>query len=330
MTSAKHILLCGAALLGGSLPAHSAPQESFLEADAGTGLLKGTLLTPASPPTATVLIVPGSGPTDRDGNSPLGVKASTYRLLAEGLAAHGVATLRIDKRGMFASATAAADANAVTIPDYVADVNAWIAVLRKQTGASCVWVLGHSEGGLVALAAGKAPDVCGLVLVSTAGRPLGAVLREQLEANPANAALLDPATRAIASLERGERVDATTLPPALQGLFRPQVQGFLISDMSYDPGRLVAELHKPVLVLQGQRDLQVGEVDARRLKQMDPAAELVLLPDVNHVLKSVPPEDRQANVAAYADPSLPLAAGVVDAIAGFLSRNAPNAGKQAP
>jgi len=211
-----------------------------------------------------------------------------------------------------------------------ADVNAWIAVLRKTTGAPCVRVLGHSEGGLVALAAGQAPDICGLVLVSTAGRPLAEVLREQLAANPDNAALLDPAMRAIAALERGERVDATTLPAALRGLFNPRVQGFLISDMSCDPGQLVAQLQKPVLVLQGQRDIEVGEADARRLKQKAPRAELVLLPGVNHVLKAVPTDDRGTNVAAYADPSLPLVPGVVDAIAGFLSRNAVATGKQTP
>ena len=326
MTSARRILLCGAVLLGGALPARSAPQESFLEAHAGAGLLKGTLLTPSSPPTSTVLIVPGSGPTDRDGNNPLGVQASTYRLLAEGLAAHGVATLRIDKRGMFASATAAADANAVTIPDYVADVDAWVAVLRKETGAPCVWVLGHSEGGLVALAAATpGPGICGLILVSTPGRPMGEVIRAQLKANPANAPLLEQALPAIDALERGEHVDTKDMHPALLRLFSPAVQGFLISAFSYDPARLVAGVAKPVLVLQGQSDLQVGEADARLLKQADPRAELLLLPGVNHVLKTAPAEDRRANLATYADPSLPLAAGVVDAITQFLAHAAPSA-----
>jgi pimeloyl-ACP methyl ester carboxylesterase len=323
MTSAKAIPLCAALLLGGVLPAHAAPQESFLEAPAGAGLLKGTLLTPSSAPTATVLIVPGSGPTDRDGNNPLGVKASTYRLLAEGLAARGVATLRIDKRGMYASATAAANANAVTLPDYVDDMNAWVGVLRKQTGAPCVWVLGHSEGGLVALAAAqRVPGLCGLILVSTPGRPLGEVLRSQLKANPANAPLLDQALPAIDKLERGERVDTTNMNPALMPLFRPAVQGFLINAFSYDPARLVADVAKPVLVLQGQSDVQVGEADARLLKQANPRAELVLLPGVNHVLKQVTGDDRRANIATYSDPSLPLAPGVVDAIARFLAHGA--------
>jgi hypothetical protein len=89
--------------------------ETVLEAAGPKGPLKGTLLTPNSKPTAVVLIIPGSGPTDRDGNNPLGVNASPYRLLAEGLAAKGFATLRIDKRGMFASAMAVEDGNAVAM-----------------------------------------------------------------------------------------------------------------------------------------------------------------------------------------------------------------------
>jgi fermentation-respiration switch protein FrsA (DUF1100 family) len=107
--------------------------------------------------------------------------------------------------------------------------------------------------------------------------------------------------------------------PALLRLFSPKVQGFLISAFSYDPGELLAGYAKPVLILQGQRDIQVREADAQLLKQADPAASLLLLPDVNHVLKFVTSDDRMANIATYTDAGLPLAPGVVDAIASFLT-----------
>ena len=315
----KSVVL-GAGLLACSVSAEPAVSESFLESAGPTGPLKGSLLAPGSKPVAVVLIVPGSGPTDRDGNSPAGIKASTYRLLAEGLASRGVTTLRIDKRGMFASAAATPDANAVTIADYVEDVRSWVSVLRNETHTPCVWLLGHSEGGLVAMVAARdQAGVCGLILVAAAGRPMGEVLREQLKANPANGPLLDPAMSAIDALEQGRRVDTETMHPALQGLFEPAVQGFLISAYSYDPRRLVAGISKPVLVLQGQRDIQVGEADARLIQQAEPRAKLVLLPNVNHVLKSVTSHDLRANLATYADPGLPLASGVVDAIAAFLN-----------
>ena len=109
---------------------------------------------------------------------------------------------------------------------------------------------------------------------------------------------------------------------AVQNLFYPAVQGFLINIFSFNPAHLIARMPKPVLVLQGQRDLQVPEHDARQLKSANPNATLVLLPNVNHVLKAVNSDDRGENSAAYTNASLPLAAGVVDAIAQFLTHNA--------
>lgn len=297
----------------------AARADTVLEAAGPAGPLKGALVMPQASPGAVVLIIPGSGPTDRDGNSPAGLQASTYRLLAEGLGQRGVASLRIDKRGMFGSAAATPDPNAVTIADYAVDVRAWVDVLRRQTSARCVWLLGHSEGGLVALATAKEEShLCGLILVAAPGRPLAQVLREQLKTNPANAPILGQALTAIDALERGQRVDVAPLHPALQGLFNPAVQGFLISAFSYDPQRLLAAYDRPVLVVQGQRDLQVSVTDAQRLIQAHALARLALIPNANHVLKAVNSDDRGENLATYANPRLPLAPGVLEAIADFV------------
>ncbi|EKZ6372358.1 alpha/beta fold hydrolase [Klebsiella aerogenes] len=301
--------------------------ETVLDAAGPKGPLKGTLLTPNQKTTAIVLIVPGSGPTDRDGNNPLGVHASPYRLLAEGLAAKGFATLRIDKRGMFTSAMAVEDANAVTIADYVDDVRAWVKVLRRQMYNPCIWVLGHSEGGLVALASAQEEDVCGVVLIATPGRPMGEVLRGQLIANPENEMLLKQALPIIDALEHRRRVDITNMHPALQNLFNPAVQGFLINAFSYNPCQLISTISKPVLVLQGQRDLQVKDTDARLLKAANPQASLVILPNMNHVMKEVISDDRKVNIASYAEPALPLAPGLIDSLEHFLLHT-PNSAKK--
>ena len=282
------------------------------------GPLSGTLLD-AGKGAPVVLIIPGSGPTDRDGNNPLGITAAPYRMLAEGLAAKGVSTVRIDKRGMFGSKAAIADANKVTIGDYAADAHSWAAAVRKQTGAKCVWLLGHSEGALVAEAAVQNPrDLCGAILVSGAGRKLSDVIRGQLRANPANAPVLDSAMAALDSLDRGRHVDVTNMNPALLPLFRPQVQDYLIDMFRQDPATLAASLQVPVLIVQGERDLQVKPFDAAALAKAQPRAKLVLLPEMNHVLKDVASDDRAANIATYADPSLPVDSGAVDAIAAFV------------
>ena len=295
-------------------------QDLPVTAPGPTGPLAGSLMGEGKG-RPVVLIVPGSGPTDRDGNSPLGITAGSYRLLAEALAAKGVTTVRIDKRGMFGSKAAVADANAVTIADYAADVHAWAKVLRTKTGAPCVWVLGHSEGGLIALAAAQTPaDLCGLILVATPGRPMGAVLREQLAANPANAPIMGQIEALFKAYETGKPIDRAALHPALSAAFPPQLDGYMHSLLFCDPAKLIAAYKGPVLIEQGGRDLQVQPADARRLAAAQPRATLVMVADANHALKHVGSDDRAANLATYADPSLPLANGIVGPIAAVVKR----------
>lgn len=309
-----------AILLSALLAAPSVASE--VEAPGPSGPLRGTMLAPSGtekPP--VMLIIPGSGPTDRDGNSPLGLRGSSYRLLAEGLAEQGVATLRIDKRGMFGSAKAVPDANAVTVADYVADIRAWMKVAQEKTGAPCTWLLGHSEGGLVVLAAAaKSQDICGVVLAAAPGRRLSDVLREQIGANPANAPIMADATKALDALDAGKPVDVSAMHPALQGLFAPQIQAFLISLYAHDPATLAAASKRPLLIIQGTNDIQVKEADARRLAAARPDATLLMLPDVTHMLKVLKESGMAAQVAHYADPSAPLAPGLAEAIAGFVKQ----------
>jgi pimeloyl-ACP methyl ester carboxylesterase len=282
------------------------------------GPLAGTFVD-AGRRAPVVLIIPGSGPTDRDGNNPLGVSAAPYRLLAEALAAHGVSTVRMDKRGLFGSKGAVANPNDVTIGDYAADARSWIGAIRTRTRVRCVWLLGHSEGSLIALATAQEPDrICGVISVSGAGRRLSDVIRDQLRASPANASVLDSAIKALDSLERGEHVEITAMHPALQRLFAPQVQGFMIDMFRYDPAKLAAGLKVPLLIIQGERDLQVSPADAQTLAAAQPKAKLDLLPRMNHVLKDVDSDDRSANLATYSNPSLPVDAEAVDAIARFV------------
>lgn len=303
--------------LAAALAATAAPPvETFVEI---AGPLKGTQLAPAGGAKAPVaVILPGSGPTDRDGNSPMGVKGSTYKLLAESLAAKGVTTVRIDKRGMFASAGAAADANKVFIADLAADANAWAADLKKRTGAPCVWLIGHSEGAMVAELAGQTgKDLCGLVLLASPGEKISDTIRQQLKAGVPAGPMLDKSLANLDALETGGTVDTTGLPPSLQNLFAPQIRDYLKALFAHDPVALVKGYKGRVLLVQGKNDLQIPVAHAERLKAAKPDATLVELDGVNHVLK-VAPADRAGNMATYADPSLPLAPGVAEAIADFV------------
>lgn len=301
-----------------AVTAIAAPVSTEISAKGPSAPLAGTLLD-AGKGAPVALIIPGSGPTDRDGNNPLGVRAASYRLLAEALAARGVSTVRIDKRGMFGSKAAVADANQVTIADYAVDTHSWVASIRARTGAKCVWLIGHSEGGLVALAAAQKPaGVCGVVALATPGRPLSTIMREQLRANPANASILAEAESALDRIEAGKAVDTSPMTAALRPLFNEAIQPYLRDLFSHDPARLAASLKVPLLILSAGADLQIAPIDAKVLAAAQPNAALVTVAGANHVLKIVKDGDRPANLAAYGDPSLPVASGIVDAIVFFV------------
>jgi pimeloyl-ACP methyl ester carboxylesterase len=278
--------------------------------------LHGTLLTPDGDTRAAALIIAGSGPTDRDGNSRLGVTASSYRLLAEGLAAHGVATVRTDKRGVGASAFALTSETELVFTDYADDARAWAAETARLTGQPCAWLIGHSEGALVALAAVEASDdtICGLVLLSGAGRTARVVLEEQLGPQLPEP-LRTQAFHALAELEAGRLVPDA--PSALAALFRPSVQPYLISWLALDPAKLAAGYDGPMMIGQGSTDVQTTVADAEALAAARPDAHLVVWDGVNHLLK-IAPAERAANIATYSNPDLPLAPGVVDEVAGFI------------
>lgn len=282
------------------------------------GQLAGTLIDPDRH-APTLILIPGSGPTDRNGDNPLGVKGGIYRQLADQLAALGVATLLIDKRGMFGSKAAVADANAVRLADYAADVAGWTA-LMKARGKPCVWLAGHSEGGLVALLAAQTPKgICGLVLLASPGRPLGVLLREQLKPQ-LPAAMMASAETAISTLEQGGKVDSASVPAPLASLFNPAVQGFLTDLIRTDPARLAAATRLPLLIIQGDADLQVRLADAHALAAARPDASLIVVPGINHLWKPAKADDRAANLATYGDAKLAIDPAVARAVAGFVKR----------
>ncbi|MBX3531386.1 MAG: alpha/beta hydrolase [Rhizobiaceae bacterium] len=304
-----------------TIAAAAQPVSREVEATVADGTLRGTLLAPAAASKAAAVIVAGSGPTDRNGNSPLGISASTYRMLAEALAERGVATVRYDKRGIGGSAAVAPDANAVTVAAFAGDAAAWIEVARREVGTPCAWLVGHSEGGLMSLVAAQDnASVCGLVLLSAPGRRFGDLLRDQLWSNPANWFLMSDALRAIAALERGEKVDVSGMHEALQRLFYPGVQGYLIDLFSRDPAALAAAETRPMLIVQGGNDIQVKRLDFDALAAAQPKAETLFMLAMNHVLKDVPENDPAANIGSYSNPDLPLAAGLADELATFLTR----------
>lgn len=286
--------------------------------DAVPAPLAGTLTLPArGGPVPGVLILGDAGRTDRDGNRP-GWHNDTLRLLAAGLAACGVASLRADRRGVGGSAPASVDEETLRFDSLADDAVAWFARLRREPGIGRVALLGHGEGALVATLAARRVPADRLVLVAGAGRPAGQVLRAQLSTRlVASPALLRRADDTLARLERGE-TDAFP-PAALAAMFRPGIQPFLISWFRIDPVAALAATAMPALVVQGSSDLQVETADARRLAAARPGISLALFEGMNHVLRPAS-ADWAENLASYARPEAPLMSGLVARICDFLVR----------
>ena len=291
------------------------PVSTPVELPSSPAPLHGTLLTPEDQTRAAAVIIAGSGPTDRDGNSPIGVTGGVYRQLAEGLAERGVATVRYDKRGIADSTAAATDEANLTFDTMIDDAKAWARLTAERTGQPCVWLIGHSEGALIGqAAAADNPLVCGLVLLSPVGERAGVAVRRQLEAALPEAMKAD-AFAILDELEAGRTVAQT--PPALAALFRPSVQPYLISYLMVDPEALIAEYDRPVLLGHGSTDIQVPLSNAERLAKAQSRAEVVIFDGLNHVLRPAP-MDRAGNAATYGDASIPLGAEVAPAVADFI------------
>jgi len=283
--------------------------------DTGTGELFGSLLLPKSAtPVPVVLIISGSGPTDRDGNNPEGGRNDSLKRLAWVLAKHNIASVRYDKRGVAASLAATPDERNLSVEAYVADTEAWGRKLKADPRFSQLILLGHSEGALIASLAAPSIDAAAVISMSGSARPIDQVLRQQLS-NRLPPPLMQRSNELLDSLKAGKTDD--NVPPPLQVIFRPSVQPYLISLFRQDPAAAFARLKMPALIIQGSNDIQVGVNDARLLKAAKPDAELALIEGMNHVLRIVP-NDVKRQLASYKDPQLPLAAELGTRILAFI------------
>ncbi len=299
------------------LPPNSAFTEKEVTLQTATGQLHGLLtISQQTPKTPLVIIVAGSGPTDRDGNNPMGVKASTYKMLAEDLAELGISALRFDKRGIAKSAGAMVSESELRFDHYIEDVMAWVEKLQLYPQFSQIIVAGHSEGSLLGMVAARRAGADGFISIAGPGRPINQILEEQLQNAPQS--MKEEINKVMKSLKSGETVENVSM--ALFSLFRPSVQPYLINWMQYDPAVEIARLNIPVLIVQGSTDLQVPQTDAKLLAQAKPEAQIAIFETMNHVLKDAK-ADPAANLATYSDSTLPLTKGLVEVIAEFIMYN---------
>lgn len=292
--------------------------EEIIETAAAGGIMKAVLELPKGEgPFPAVVIIAGSGPTDHNGNSPAGGTNNSLKILAENLAAEGVASIRYDKRGIGMNSALGGKEEELRFEDFIADAVAWTSFLKSDPRFSEAGIIGHSEGSLIGMAAAEQAEAGRFISIAGAGRPIDEVLLAQLQPQlPGN--LLKEAESIIAQLEKGEQTDEVS--EELKSIFRPSVQPYLASWLKFDPQEELKKLEVPVLVIAGTHDLQVPIADAEALHDAKPDAELLIIEHMNHVLKNAP-ADREGNLAVYVNPELPLADGLIKGIVAFINGN---------
>jgi len=289
-----------------------AQTDEIVTLDTGTNTLEGSFLRPEGTAVPVVLIIAGSGPTDRNGNNTL-MTNNCLKMLAEGLFENGIATLRYDKRGIGRSALTAEQSTDTRFDDVVNDAKSWVGYLQTLEGMGDIHVLGHSQGSLVGILAAQTENVASVVSVAGIGVTGGEIIREQLKIHPP--ILQEQAAIILDSLKQGH--DVNKVHPMLNSLFQPALQPFVRSWIKYDPKEEIAKLKKPALIVNGTEDIQVGIDQAEKLHKAYPQSSLLIIEKMNHVLKDVE-GDRNANMSTYYKPDLPLSESLVPEIIKFI------------
>lgn len=294
-------------------------QEKSIVLKTETGNLDGTLLIPSKPKKVPIVVlISGSGPTDRDGNNPE-MKNNSLKMLANALYDNGIATLRFDKRGTAESTLAIEDEASLRFETYINDVCDWVDLISENPKFTNIFIAGHSEGSLIGMvAARKNKKVNGYISISGAGFPADEILRKQLQVQLSEDYMIQ-ANAMLDTLKWGSKLQL--VPADFYILFRPSVQPYLISWFKYNPKQEISILNIPSLLINGGRDIQVGTENLEELINSQPNAESVIIPTMNHVLKNCKSTLMKDQLPTYKNPNIPINTTLVDVIVGFIERN---------
>jgi len=276
-------------------------------------LLNGTLYAPIKQNNATklVILIAGSGPTNRDGNQ-IGLTNNSLKLLAESLVNNGIAVYSYDKRIFAQMASGKLDEASLTFDNFIDDAKAVILYFKNQKKYYSITVAGHSEGALIGMVAANG-NADAYISIAGAGRPIDEVLLEQIEKQAPF--LKEEVEKSLATLKSGNTFELKN--QMLASLFRASVQPYMISWIKYHPQNEIKKLQIPSLLINGEKDIQVSVQDAQLLQQAQPNAQLHIIPNMNHIFKVIKGDDTE-NKASYTNPELPICVELTSIITTFI------------
>lgn len=276
-------------------------------------LLKGTLYSPLkeNKKTNLIILIAGSGPTDRDGNQK-GMTNNSLKYLSEELSKNDQAVFSYDKRIIAQMAAGTVNEATLSFDDFINDAKEVIHFFKNQKKYNKIIVAGHSEGSLIGMiAANESTDA--FISLAGAGRTIDAVIVEQIEKQAPF--LKEEVQKDLDILKSGQTFELKN--KMLASLFRESVQPYMISWIKYNPQNEIKKLQIPVLLINGTKDLQVTVSEAELLKKAKPEAKVVIIENMNHIFKEIKGDDAE-NMKSYSDPNLPVTEKLVTAINLFI------------
>lgn len=278
-----------------------------------TRLVEGTLLVPEVDACPLVIIIAGSGPTDRDGNQPM-MKNNSLRFLAEELYKKDIASFRYDKRILKEIELRIINEKQLRFSDFIDDAVSVLNHFKKDDRFSKIYIIGHSEGSLIGMVAAQ-EGADGFISLAGAGQEIDDVIVDQLK-NQAPF-LADSAREAFDDIRSTGR--ATNFNPGLASIFREEIQPYLLSWMQYNPQEELKKLDVPILLINGDKDFQVQLSELELLTQAKPKAQSKVIEGMNHIFKKA--EDMGLeNQKTYNIYNLPVMPELIDAISEFILR----------
>ncbi len=277
-------------------------------------LINGLLLLPETEePTTLAIIIQGSGPTDRNGNQPM-MNNNSLKYLAETLSRENIATFRYDKRLVMLARQGRLVEEKIIFEDFIKDAMDVTDHFKNDPRFSKIVIIGHSEGSLVGMVAAQDNRADAFVSIAGAGQEIDDVIVDQLERQAP--LLKDDARTSFDDL----RVNGIALNygEGLSSIFRPSVQPFMRTWMAYNPQVEIAKLDIPVLIINGDEDIQVDVNEAQILKNTKPEAELLIIERMNHVFKKITPGDTMENAKSYNEPNRKVMPELTNAIVKFI------------
>lgn len=262
--------------------------------------------------TPLVIIIPGSGPTDRNGNS-VATKNNSLKLLAEGLAKKNIASYRYDKSVLSFTKEDTKKIDALRFNNFINEATSVIQYFKNEDSYSKIIVIGHSQGSLVGMVAAK-NNIDAFISIAGAGRPIDEVITEQISSQAPY--LVDETKHVLSELKKGNTVE--DFNPLLASLFNKSVQPFLTSWLKYNPQNEIKKLTIPTLIINGTKDIQVKTEDAKLLHKANTTSQLLLIENMNHIFKEIK-GDQNENIASYSKPELPIMPHLTESISTFVN-----------